>query len=155
MFGSVFLMNLLCAMVPCDYKNPVPEIEGLGPPAGPSNLMGYFRGKRLSPFPAEMYPVVQTGSGKVKGYPMMVMSGRKVTAFEGIPYADAAVRFQVRRRVNLWLKKNVMYWKFCYRKHSPSKTGQAFGKLSLLAQIASKCMLGKASGCTDLKIALH
>jgi hypothetical protein len=84
MLGSVFLMNLLCAIVPCDPINKPPEI---------SEVISSGRGKRL--VDQGDYPVVETRNGKVKGYPMWVMSGRKITAFEGIPFAEVPLRFQV------------------------------------------------------------
>lgn len=87
---SVFFMNLLCAMVPCDPANSLPEIDGVRV----SGMSG-FRGKRLISGGGEDYPVVESRNGAVKGFPMMVMSGRRIFAFEGIPYASAA-RFQVR-----------------------------------------------------------
>ncbi len=86
---SVFLMNLLCALVPCDPEIPYPEIHGME--------VG-FRGKRLisgvDDGDNNNYPIVTTTNGQVQGYPMLVMSGRKIFAFEGITYGNSE-RFQV------------------------------------------------------------
>jgi hypothetical protein len=97
---SMFLMNMLCAVVPCDYKNPHPEIA-----SSPSNQYaemgsGGYREKRL--ILDNSHPIVFTRQGQVQGYSMKVMSGRTILAFEGIRYGNVTRRFEVAHPVAPW-----------------------------------------------------
>jgi len=101
----MFLMNVLCAMVPCDYKNPHPEI-GIYNDSDNSvsgvrhSLLGNNREKRL--IQGASHPVVSTQQGQVQGYPMRVMSGRQIYAFEGIPYGQVTKRFDLAQPAHPW-----------------------------------------------------
>jgi len=77
---GLFAFNLFCALIPCDYDMPLPEIN--------------VRKKRLLTSELE-YPIVKTDYGFVQGYPMSVISGRKISAFEGVKYGRVVREFEV------------------------------------------------------------
>jgi len=110
LFTSVFLVQLLCVIVPCDPRYRLPDLSsdphklyrnenykllfkkvGIGvngPDILESEVSADYNGKNKLP------PFVRTLSGDVEGYYMKVVGGREVSAFEGIPYADSD-RFKV------------------------------------------------------------
>ncbi|CAG7828249.1 unnamed protein product [Allacma fusca] len=72
-----FLLDLLCAYVSCAPVHPYPEIA-------PSS----FRTNReIDLDGTNDVPVVLTPSGGLEGYTQTTSEGRKIYAFEGIPYA--------------------------------------------------------------------
>lgn len=80
-----FLLNLLCSVSDCNPKYAYPADPTVA--VGRSDL-GSF----------EAYPVVRTETGRLRGYTMKAISGRPISAFEGIPYAESPAgvnRFQV------------------------------------------------------------
>lgn len=81
---SVFLLNLLCALVPCDpkYHEPTPA----------ENVQVGFRSSLDSSNSIEeIEPKVTVKNGELDGYFSTTIGGRKIFAFEGIPYAEAPI----------------------------------------------------------------
>ncbi|CAG7821889.1 unnamed protein product [Allacma fusca] len=76
---SVLLFNLLCGLVPCDPEYRAPDVN---PDPGPLTRA------HNEDFPSHSF-TVQTGSGRVEGYPMKTIEGRDISAFEGIPYGES------------------------------------------------------------------
>jgi len=81
--AGLFAFNLFCALIPCQRHFPHPELS-------PSQ-----KGRTFNFHGQPLYPVVSTNDGRVKGYTLTVMSGRKIAAFEGISYAKVIKEFQV------------------------------------------------------------
>lgn len=92
---SVFLFNILCAIVPCDPDYGKPQIDES---VAASNQV-VFRNSFGKEIGEEVEPKVKLENyGLIEGYTMSTIGGRKIYAFEGIPYAEAPVnerRFQV------------------------------------------------------------
>ncbi|CAG7711962.1 unnamed protein product [Allacma fusca] len=82
--SMLYLTNMLCAFVSCQWKWAPTDsyIDG-------DSLRGRS-GRKLSAN-VTSHPVVVTASGSVQGYSMGTTSGRRVFAFEGIPYAEPPI----------------------------------------------------------------
>ena len=96
MFGT-FMLNLLCAVVPCDPQFRLPEI---------ANSLRTSDSRRFAT-PEIKYPVVLTQNGAIQGYSMYSSRGNRINAFEGIPYGEAPVGY-FRFRVGLYSFHNLM-----------------------------------------------
>lgn len=80
-FG-MFLVNTLCAVVPCRrfYDPPVPAAV---PPIMPIGL------NRQRELPLDFQDaLVRTKSGLVQGFIMRTIKGRRIYAFTGVPYGE-------------------------------------------------------------------
>ena len=73
--ARLFAFNLFCALIPCPRHFPHREL----PPS--------LKGRTFNFYGQPLYSVVNTNDGRVKGYTLTVMNGRKIAAFEGISYA--------------------------------------------------------------------
>jgi hypothetical protein len=97
MTASVFLVNLFCSLVPCEPNFGDPQV-----PSGKHDGRLKTRSHTVPGLTSDGYldpPVVQTYSGAMEGYLMKIINGRRIYAFEGVPYAEAPVghlRFQVK-----------------------------------------------------------
>ncbi|CAG7821890.1 unnamed protein product [Allacma fusca] len=104
---TTFLVNVLCALVPCPPQFPGPEISDNNLIDSQADTFRHLRGTNndtdsdnLQPF--EIEPRVGISNGKVEGYFMKTVGGRRILAFEGIPYAEAPIgsrRFRIRVRI--------------------------------------------------------
>jgi len=124
---ALYLVNLLCKFVPCDYNFPYPDTSlseqqefksqitlGFGgTDTGQLDSVGVGLdgwGKHHNPTWVKEHEytnsdplVVVTKTGKLRGYWMKVVGGRKIRAFEGIPYSEPPVghfRFNVLRNTH-------------------------------------------------------
>ncbi|CAL8094841.1 unnamed protein product [Orchesella dallaii] len=115
--GSLYILNLLCGMIPCEYQHPYPdtsvsvafrdkinvdddsdqlELSSGGSEDGKNDLYKDIDYNRTHPL------LVYTSTGKMRGYYMKAVGGRKIRAYEGIPFAEAPLgvnRFEVRSKV--------------------------------------------------------
>jgi len=90
---GLFLLNTMCAIVPCQRLYKPPE---------PIKISPYLEQDDPSEYKARRHidPIVQTETGKVRGFPMKTIGARNIFAFTGIPYAEPPVgnmRYRVRR----------------------------------------------------------
>jgi hypothetical protein len=127
---SVFLIELLCVIVPCDPRYRLPDLSSDPDKIDKSlHYQHLFHKKSENSRDGFLYrnseneldsdsdneissafisdaskyyktppPFVRTYSGDVEGYFMKVVGGRKINAFEGIPYAEPPIgrlRFRV------------------------------------------------------------
>jgi len=101
--ASIYLVNLLCALVPCDNKFPYPDTSFSEPQLFKDNIK--FNTVGYSQYYHSSYhhtkhgpPLVTTKSGVIQGFWMRVVGGKLIRAFEGIPYAEPPIghlRFRV------------------------------------------------------------
>lgn len=109
---SVFFVQLLCALVPCNPNYPVPDLSQ-DPRHSDTNhirstLESHFF-KRLWPWsteshPSPPHPLIPTEGGLVQGYKIRVVGSREVHAWQGIPYGEPPtghLRFKVG---GFWIK---------------------------------------------------
>ncbi|OXA51672.1 Venom carboxylesterase-6 [Folsomia candida] len=116
---ALYLVNLLCKFVPCDYNFPYPDTSLSEPQAfkdlitigfdekdknnpgtlriggGDGNGWGWNPQGHIDEIDyTENDPLVAiTKTGKLRGYWMQVVGGRKIRAFEGIPYAEPPIGY--------------------------------------------------------------
>ena len=104
--SSLYLYNLLCAIVPCDAQFRSPEIQ---PGSNGLEIESAGRDARshneLNRNDLTNRTIVLSSGGAVEGYRMTSVNGKSFHAFEGIPYAIPPVgsyRFQVRKVSNIY-----------------------------------------------------
>ncbi|XP_035709631.1 venom carboxylesterase-6-like [Folsomia candida] len=93
--SAVFLVQLLCVLVPCNPRYPIPDLS-----QDEDKVNDRFAGIAGSNFLKRLWhshsdeghhalpPLVKTEGGVVEGYVMKVVGGREVYAFEGLPYGE-------------------------------------------------------------------
>jgi carboxylesterase type B len=80
-FVTVFLLNMLCSAFNCEYENPLPTHSP------PLQRSGRAYNNRTDSQPL----IVFTKSGALEGFPEMATSGKQMTAFEGVPFAEPPI----------------------------------------------------------------
>jgi hypothetical protein len=95
LFLGMFLLNALCAIVPCQklYDPPVPV-----PKAGTNSQS--FQSIRVPILETNQKLLVKTRSGFIQGFPMKTIRARDIVAFTGVPYAEPPImdlRYRVRQ----------------------------------------------------------
>lgn len=115
---SYFLLSLMCSYMPCDQKHGDPSVaESFNEDSKPRKYRFTRSGPTFQDGPANLIdavatelrkqngvpdldninnnnerdPVVETKKGVLEGYLMKAMNGRRIHAFEGIPYAEPPV----------------------------------------------------------------
>ncbi len=90
---SLFLVQLLCVLVPCNPRYPDPDLS-------PSHHNHDHDKLGRSHFLEKLWPgflknndgpLVSTKDGLILGYPIKVVGGSEIFAFEGIKYAEAPI----------------------------------------------------------------
>lgn len=85
--GSLYILNLLCGIIPCDHKFPFPDTS-----ADPLNLQAsesitrdrnLIEDDLINESGGKDPLIVNTTSGVLQGYWMHVVGGQKIRAFEG------------------------------------------------------------------------
>jgi len=91
---GMFLINALCAFVPCqrEYPHPVPVPYSKGSPQYHLHYKNILTGE------VNDY-IVKTSGGLLQGFPMKTIRDRDIFAFTGIPYAEPPVG-ELRYRVS-------------------------------------------------------
>lgn len=93
-----FLVHALCSIVSCDVKMPYPEVQDDLSISESSTSPAAAAASSLFSEVLMLDAHVDTKLGGLDGYVMKTMTGKRIYAFEGIPYAEPPVgpyRFRV------------------------------------------------------------